>query len=64
MGSPLHAPFSKLKYGVLNPPFITIVDWWSFNNTFIQQIKFSPKTFFLKKKHLIGNHDLKNHVLF
>ena len=35
MASPWRAPFSKLKYGVVNSPFKTH-DCWSFNNIFIQ----------------------------
>ena len=48
MGSPWRAPFSKLKYRVLKPPFITY-DCRLFNNTFIQCMKFSPKPIFLKQ---------------
>ena len=35
MRSPWCAPFSDLKCGVVNPPFI-MHGCWSFNNTFIQ----------------------------
>ena len=42
MGSPWSVPFSKLKYGVVKPPFITH-NCWLFDNNFIQCMKFSPK---------------------
>ena len=42
MGSPWRAPFSKLKYWVVKPPFI-MHDYCLFNKTFIQCMKFSPK---------------------
>ena len=54
MESPWRAPFSKLKYGVVKPPFITH-DCCLFNNTFIQCMKFSPKPIFFKT--LIENHN-------
>ena len=41
IGSPWRAPFSKLKYRVVKPPFKTH-DCLS-NKTFIQCMKFSPK---------------------
>ena len=47
MGSPWRAPFSKLKYRVVKPPFITH-DCCLFNKTFIQCMKFSPKPNFFK----------------
>ena len=47
MGSPWRAPFSKLKYWVAKPPFITH-DCCLFNKTFIQCMKFSPKPNFFK----------------
>ena len=47
MGSPWCAPFSKLKYRVVKFPFITH-DCYLFNKTFIQHMKFSPKSNFFK----------------
>ena len=56
IGWPWSTPFSKLKYGVVNPPFITH-DGWSFN-IFMQYLKYSPKP------NLRENQDLKNQTLF
>ena len=61
MGSLWRAPFSKLKYRVVKPPFITH-DCCLFNKTFIQCMKLLPKPNLLK--HLIENHDLMNQALF
>ena len=61
MGSPWHIPFSRLKYRVVKPPFITH-DCCLFNKTFTQCMKFSPNQLFLKQT--IENHDLMNQTLF
>ena len=62
MGSPRCEPFSKLKYGVVNPPFI-------YNMIFYHLIIFLPTVWNFRQnqislKYLIENLDLKNEKFF